>query len=297
MYMKRNGLTVLLACLLTLAELGHAHAGVVWWSGQHSVSRLESATGQIRTLAASSRVRAIAPLADGGAWVVHGEALERFDAALHSTRVVDVKQETPDAPTYAAVAGDGGVWIAQGKAIDRFVWSSTTTCREFSCALDVDRAADALIRQNLISGASGNFSPGRRPNGALFAGAGAAPAGDLCAGAPAIAVDLQAPITLSIDARNATDNYTASCGLPGRDVVYTIAPGAPVSVDFVPLAGVRSLSLRQACDRDAAELTGGCATGPLSVDSLASPNFHFECWRDRTCPVGGERATINTAAS
>ena len=120
MLMKGNGFTVLLACLLTLAEWGHAHAGVVWWSGQHSLSRLESATEQIQTLAASSRVRAIAPLADGGAWVVHDDALERFDAALRSTRVVVVKQETPDAPTYAAVAGDSGVWIAQGKAIDRF---------------------------------------------------------------------------------------------------------------------------------------------------------------------------------
>lgn len=175
-----------------------------------------------------------------------------------------------------------------GRAIDRFSWSSATTCREFSCALDLDHGGDALIRQNLITGASGSFSPGRRPSGALFSGASAAPAGDLCASAPAVAVDLQSPVTLALDARNATDNYTASCGLPGRDVVYTVAPGTPVSVDFFPSAGVRSLSLRQSCDRDAAELSQGCATGPLSFDSLPAGSYGLFVEADGLASVRAE---------
>lgn len=189
------------------------------------------------------------------------------------------------------------VYDDAGKLIDRFAWTSATTCGSVSCAMDIDRGGETLVKHSTIPGASGSYTPGRKPNGTLFAGAMAAPTGDLCADATAVSVNLASPVTIPVDARGATDNYSASCGLPGREVTFTIAPTAPVSIDLFPSAGVRSISLRGGCDRDALELTGACATDALSLDSLAPGLYGLFVEADGQANVRAEFGPPRTPSS
>jgi hypothetical protein len=186
---------------------------------------------------------------------------------------------------------------ATGKILDRFTWATMSTCGNASCALDLDAGGQTLVKHTTIAGASGTSSPGRKPSGALFDGAATPPSGDLCAGAPAIPVDLSQPTVMAIDARAATDNYAASCGLPGRDVVFTLSPAAPVSVDFFPSSGIRAVSVRDACNRDAVELTGACAAGPLSLDALSAGTYGVFVEADGQANLRVEVGTPRTPAA
>jgi hypothetical protein len=184
---------------------------------------------------------------------------------------------------------------AQGNLLDRFTWASESVCGSVSCALDLDQGGEALVKQTSIAGHAGSFTPGRKPNGGLFAGVTEAPpANDLCGGAEPVAVDLSQPVFLSGNASGATDNYLAGCGLPGPDLVYTFSPLAPVSLDLFPGAGVRALSLRGACDRDAAEVA--CGTGPLSVDQLEPGTYALFVEADQAFSIRAEFGGARTAA-
>lgn len=99
------------------AELG---ASVVWWNNAATVTRFEPETGQIRTLAPPSPVRAVAPLADGGAWIVHGQRLARLTSKLGVSVEVELMPPARDARMFVVAADSGGVWVAQGTLIRQF---------------------------------------------------------------------------------------------------------------------------------------------------------------------------------
>lgn len=184
-----------------------------------------------------------------------------------------------------------------GNMLEQFSWgSSGGICGSVACALDLDHGGQSLVRHTTIEGASGSFTPGRRPSGGLFDGAAPPPGNDLCGGAQAIAVDLSQPLTLTGDATTATPNYPASCGLPARDVVYTFSPAAPVSLDLFPSPSVRSLVVRTACDRDAPEVPS-CATGPLSLDALAPGTYALFLQADGAFKLRVEFGSSRTTAT
>ncbi len=111
---------VLLAILLFVVGFGHASADAIWWANDAIISRFESSTGQQRSRETPARVRAIAPVPDGGAWLVVGDTLMFLDHDLATTIVVSMERDTLDAPTFAAADADGGAWVAAGAWLHHF---------------------------------------------------------------------------------------------------------------------------------------------------------------------------------
>jgi hypothetical protein len=182
-----------------------------------------------------------------------------------------------------------------GNLLDSFSWPTLSACGNVSCALDLDGGGQTLVKHTTIPGAAGSFSPGRKPNGALFAGAIPPPANDLCGGAEMIPVDLSQRVTVAGDASGATDNYASPCGLPGREVAYIFSPAAPVSLDLFPSGAVRSLTVKPVCDRSSMEIA--CREGPLSVDQIAPGSYALFVEADGPFTVGAEFGSPRTPAA
>lgn len=95
-----------------------AHGGAVWFTDGNSVTRLQAETGGIATMQGLAPVRAIAPDADGGAWVLAGARLVRVTPEL--AVAIDVPANLAGGDARAAVVLDaqgGGVWIAEGGTV------------------------------------------------------------------------------------------------------------------------------------------------------------------------------------
>lgn len=116
MPVSRLGRLALVA--IVVARAGAVFGAAVWWSGDYTISRFLPATGELRTLNLSSPVRALAPLGDGGAWVIEGDLLIRRSPGLE---VAAAAAEPLDSriPTRLAATSDGGVWVASGAALRR----------------------------------------------------------------------------------------------------------------------------------------------------------------------------------
>ncbi len=105
---------------LVISVSADASAAAVWWNNNAFVSRFEPETAYLRTLAPPSRIRAVAALADGGAWVVHGQTLSRLRADFSVSINVDLNPGNQDARVLVVAADDGGIWVANGRMVRRF---------------------------------------------------------------------------------------------------------------------------------------------------------------------------------
>ena len=95
-----------------------AFGGAVWFTDGASVTRLQAETGSIATTPGPAPVRAIAPDADGGAWVLGGTRLVRLTSDL--AVAIDVPAGLANSEVRAVVAADGhsgGVWVADGSTL------------------------------------------------------------------------------------------------------------------------------------------------------------------------------------
>ncbi|MFO1313735.1 MAG: Ig-like domain-containing protein [Burkholderiales bacterium] len=92
------------------------------WLVEHGrIVRVDTATAHIRAFEMPENVRAVAPAADGGAWVLHGRGLAFLDAGM--TERVFVPLEAEDVAAVGPMAAEpqgGAVWIAMGHRLARF---------------------------------------------------------------------------------------------------------------------------------------------------------------------------------
>ena len=80
--------------LAAIAAATRALAGPVWFTDGATVVRWLHDAGTFDTPGESTPVAAIAPTADGGAWVLRGATLTRLTAEMARVAAVDVTAES-----------------------------------------------------------------------------------------------------------------------------------------------------------------------------------------------------------
>ncbi len=110
------------AILLLLAWLSAAAWGRdLWLVEQGRLFRVDTATAEWRELPSADTVRDVAPMADGGAWVLGAHALARVDDALVEHASVDLRPDEIDgAGPMAADPHAGTLWMASGARLLHF---------------------------------------------------------------------------------------------------------------------------------------------------------------------------------
>ena len=111
----------ILAAALLLATPAFASATGVWLIEGGRLSRVDFGAGSFLTAPIDEHVRNVAPLGNGGAWVLTDEALTLLDDALV---VQSTTKVTPDeAATFGPMVADSsdrGVWIGVGASLLHF---------------------------------------------------------------------------------------------------------------------------------------------------------------------------------
>ncbi|MEP7327729.1 MAG: hypothetical protein ABI777_00855, partial [Betaproteobacteria bacterium] len=120
---------MLLVGLMMVVGPRDVAAGVVWWNGDFALTRLESDTGQMRVRNFPTRIRTVAPLADGGTWIVAGNIVERIGMDLEPSLTVATDTDPANVPTFSAATRDGGLWIVHGRSITRLNASGVEVIR------------------------------------------------------------------------------------------------------------------------------------------------------------------------
>jgi hypothetical protein len=146
--------------------------------------------------------------------------------------------------------------------------STSCTCEGASCARDPDTSGPFAV-----SGEGGGdpFTPGRRRDGTLFAGASLAP-NDLCENAQPVTPGEQ----VAGDGAQGSNNDRGSCGLDGPELVYRFTLAETRDV-LLSAPGASALYVRDRCARSGF-LELGCAAG----EELRLPDFLGDPARPRT---------------
>lgn len=108
-----------LLCLAALAAAAPARAGSVWFTDGTAVVRWQHETGTFAMSGDVAPVVAIAPMADGGAWVLRGGVLTRLSADFARGASVELSEEVRDATAALAADAGGGVWHAARDVVRR----------------------------------------------------------------------------------------------------------------------------------------------------------------------------------
>ena len=106
--------------LVAIASATRAFAGPVWFTDGTTVVRWLHEAGTFDGHGESTPVAAIAPTADGGAWVLRGGTLTRLTADLARVAAVAVTADARGMAVAVAADDDGGVWHAAGNVVERF---------------------------------------------------------------------------------------------------------------------------------------------------------------------------------
>lgn len=109
----------ILVVFTAIAATASARAGPVWFADGTNVVRWEHAAGIFATDGDATAVAAIAPTADGGAWVLRGVTLTRLTAEMARAATVELAEAQRGATVALAADADGGVWHAAGEVVQR----------------------------------------------------------------------------------------------------------------------------------------------------------------------------------
>ena len=115
-------MSVMRAACIALAGIAaatRALAGPVWFTDGATVVRWLHDAGTFDTPGESTPVAAIAPTADGGAWVLRGATLTRLTAEMARVAAVDVTADAHGPAGAVAPDDDGGAWYAAGHVVQR----------------------------------------------------------------------------------------------------------------------------------------------------------------------------------
>jgi len=261
--MTRRTLAAVLALGLAMLA-GHAVAKSLWLVEAGRLTRVDMETGVAESVAASERVRDVAPLAGGGAWVAAATALTRLDDALQTAARADLSADELASGGTMAADADGGVWLGVGSRLVRFDRSGARSREVFldGAALAIAMlgpdavfaaTATSLVRIDaagaIVARAALAFLPGNGIMGLLsdpLAGyvwlvrANAAIEFDALLGlAPRATVDVGSPEAANVEAATGVLTLVAGQSIRHFDRdAKEILPAAFVSEPFVELAGI-----------------------------------------------------------
>ncbi len=121
MRFRMPGWVVAMVALAAAAASGVTVASSVWFSEGSTVNRYTRHTGVQYTSQGDAMVRALAPGAATGAWIVRGDRLQRLTDELDvAVDVAIAESDLRVSPILAAEHSDGGVWLAYGSLVARY---------------------------------------------------------------------------------------------------------------------------------------------------------------------------------